>query len=297
MPNREEHCQHSFERYGVRAEDIHAFLDEPSQLVGSEHREFRHDYETVKLVGEMFGEKYGREIAENVALDHIMLDHEETSEKKRAELQLLKCPNCGGPLGHFLGGKTTCEYCGYQVSIPNSLQKRGWLILYLLNDEALPKALPPLELYSPPTVVDDLYGFLENRGEGQFLLNSLGYAPMRLIDLISNGLTENEVDELVLESKKVSRQQVEELLEKARAKIVEQTQKEKEREEEEQQGFTELNRERKAVMIIMLLVMAATSALCLLLVGVDAAAWCIALFGVALAFVLVFMGRKNPYWK
>jgi len=86
MPNSEEHCQHSLRKYGYREEEIHRFLDEPSRKYGSSHREFRHDSQTVKLCGKMFGEVYGsRSIAENIALDHIMLDHEEEIKNRNEE--------------------------------------------------------------------------------------------------------------------------------------------------------------------------------------------------------------------
>jgi len=86
MPNFEEHCQHSFRKYGYRGEEIHRFLDKPSRKYGSSHREFRHDSETVKLCGKMFGEVYGsRTVAENIALEHIMLDHEEEIKNRNEE--------------------------------------------------------------------------------------------------------------------------------------------------------------------------------------------------------------------
>jgi hypothetical protein len=77
LPSHEEHCQHTFKRYAVRGDDIHHFMDEPSKAFGKGHREYRHDSNTVKLVGRVFGQKYGVELAENIALDHIMADHEE----------------------------------------------------------------------------------------------------------------------------------------------------------------------------------------------------------------------------
>lgn len=71
MPNREEHCRHSFEMYGVRAEDVHAWMDEPSKIYGPRHRHTRHD---LKLIPMKFVEKYGEELARAIMLDHILLD-------------------------------------------------------------------------------------------------------------------------------------------------------------------------------------------------------------------------------
>jgi len=118
MPSLEEHCKRTLKRYGVEGRDIHAWLDEPSREYATAHRQFRHDTETIRLVGETFGKIYGKSLAENIALDHVMLDHEEEI-KKRATIvvkfpeekeipsipcgycnTLLKpsdqfCPNCG----------------------------------------------------------------------------------------------------------------------------------------------------------------------------------------------------------
>jgi len=83
MPNLEEHCKRTQKRYGVEGRDIHEWLDTPSRKYGGAHRQFRHDTETIRLVGEIFGKKYGKSLAENIALDHIMLDHEGEIEKRR----------------------------------------------------------------------------------------------------------------------------------------------------------------------------------------------------------------------
>jgi hypothetical protein len=69
-------------RYNTDGRDIHLWLDQPSQHYAGAHREFRHDTETVRIVGELFGSKYGKAVAENIALDHIMADHEEDIRKR-----------------------------------------------------------------------------------------------------------------------------------------------------------------------------------------------------------------------
>jgi hypothetical protein len=86
MPNLEEHCKHSKERYGFDGREIHQWLDEPSQLYCGSHRGFRHDEETIVLAGNRFGKNYGegligRKIAEEIALDHFILDHQESLNK------------------------------------------------------------------------------------------------------------------------------------------------------------------------------------------------------------------------
>ena len=103
MPNLEEHCKSTLKHYGVEGRDIHAWLDEPSRQYAGTHRQFRHDSETVRLVGEVFGKKYGKSLAENIALDHIMLDHEEEIEKRATivvqfppekEIPCIPCSHC-----------------------------------------------------------------------------------------------------------------------------------------------------------------------------------------------------------
>ena len=110
MPNLDEHCRNTLKRYNIEGRDIHSWIDDPCKKYSGSHRQFRHDTETVKLVGNLFGKTYGITLAENVALDHIMLDHDEdikkrTTTKEIPEIRcscntLLKsnhqsCPNCG----------------------------------------------------------------------------------------------------------------------------------------------------------------------------------------------------------
>ncbi len=73
MPGHEAHCRHSFQLYGVRAEEIHSWMDEPSQIYGSSHRWTRHD---LALIPQKFIKEYGLELARQIMLDHILLDRE-----------------------------------------------------------------------------------------------------------------------------------------------------------------------------------------------------------------------------
>lgn len=104
MPNIDEHCKRTLKKYGVEGRDIHKWLDEPSRKYTSGHREFRHDTETIRFAGEIFGSKYGKALAENIALDHIMADHEEEIRKRsiiqvqfpqKGEKPSYPCPYCG----------------------------------------------------------------------------------------------------------------------------------------------------------------------------------------------------------
>ena len=83
MPNHEEHCRHSERRYGVRGDDIHSWMDEPSYIVGKSHRDFRHNpYRDSPTVIRIFGEEYGENIAREIFLDHIYLDNQERDRSK-----------------------------------------------------------------------------------------------------------------------------------------------------------------------------------------------------------------------
>jgi hypothetical protein len=73
MPGHEEHCRHSLEIYGFRAEDIHTWMDAPSQIYGSSHRWTRHD---LALIPRKFINEYGEELTRQIMLDHILLDRE-----------------------------------------------------------------------------------------------------------------------------------------------------------------------------------------------------------------------------
>jgi hypothetical protein len=77
MPNHEEHCKHSFERYGVRGDDIHSWIDEPSEIDGYNHRRFRHSVQDIPIAVKVFGVKYSAETVENIFLDHLKADSEE----------------------------------------------------------------------------------------------------------------------------------------------------------------------------------------------------------------------------
>jgi hypothetical protein len=81
MPNHEEHCQHSLKRYGTRGDDIHHWIDEPSQVLGGAHRTERHDISSLELAIQMFGEKYGDNIVRNIFLDHLYLDSKTKSKE------------------------------------------------------------------------------------------------------------------------------------------------------------------------------------------------------------------------
>jgi len=87
LPNIDEHCRRTLKKYGVEGRDIHKWLDEPSRKYAGRHREFRHDTETIRLAGEVFGSKYDKTLAENIALDHIMADHEEEIERRNKQKQ------------------------------------------------------------------------------------------------------------------------------------------------------------------------------------------------------------------
>ncbi len=85
MPSHEEHCAHSLKRYGVRGDDIHSWIDEPSQILGGSHRSERHDISSMETAIEMFGSKYGDNKVRQIFLDHLFLDSKEAKNNKATE--------------------------------------------------------------------------------------------------------------------------------------------------------------------------------------------------------------------
>lgn len=82
MPEHEEHCLHSEKRYGVRGDDIHSWIDEPSAVAVGSHRSFRHDLGSLPAAIQIFGSKYGADMVENIFLDHLKADSEENRKKE-----------------------------------------------------------------------------------------------------------------------------------------------------------------------------------------------------------------------
>lgn len=84
MPNHEEHCQDSYRKNGKRYDDVHTWMDAPSQVMGGSHRAQRHDpYRTPNEARSIFGEG-----ADHACLDHILLDARESLESKTEEEQI-----------------------------------------------------------------------------------------------------------------------------------------------------------------------------------------------------------------
>ena len=216
-------------RYGIRGDDIHTYLDEPCTVAGQNHRQFRHDTKTVKLVGELFGPKYGRELAENIALDHITADHEEEIRDHKDSVVLLKCPNCGGPLGEIKNGMSKCGYCGYEAMVTKFStdttttsvrlpSKHKCVLMCRCNlDESLPKVLPPLSLTDGHQVIDDVYASFHDKRQLETMLNALGYLPVTVNKLRQRNfgcMTDSQIKELIQQSKTVTPQKIKELLER-----------------------------------------------------------------------------------
>lgn len=77
MPNHEEHCEDSSRRYGKTFSELHTWMDEPSTILGPNHRKYRHDPNTTPLEAKkIFGEN-----ADHACLDHIRLDELDSRRK------------------------------------------------------------------------------------------------------------------------------------------------------------------------------------------------------------------------
>jgi hypothetical protein len=205
MPNHEEHCQHSLERYGERADEIHSWIDEPSRNWGQGHRQFRHDTEAVKLAGKIFGKKYGRELAQNIVLDHIMLDHEEDIKSENSEA-------------------ITTENSENGVTIPKStdFDSTGKISIMFRknkseeNEVFLPDSLPPIHT-SPydtsRTIIDDIYSDFSDKEKVINDLRLLGYEACSIYELRNDYFkTDLEIKRLLYESRQITLEQIKDIL-------------------------------------------------------------------------------------
>jgi len=82
LPNKEEHGQSSYRRYGVHGYDLHSWMDEPVQTHGPSHRRFRHDADHPP---KWAVDKYGFETAQNIMLDHIFMDRQHSRRYSRSQ--------------------------------------------------------------------------------------------------------------------------------------------------------------------------------------------------------------------
>lgn len=83
MPQKWEHVKSTERLYGVSAEDIHSWMDEPWILYGEKHRKERHNLD---FVPKIFVGKYGEKLTRQIMLDHILLDtNENYLSKLRSE--------------------------------------------------------------------------------------------------------------------------------------------------------------------------------------------------------------------
>ncbi len=102
MPSHEKHCQDSLKKYGNRFDDLHSWMDKPWEILGTQHRMYRHNpYTTPQEAKKIFGE-----YADHVCLDHIILDWRESPERfnsifkqyPKRGLPAGICPRCGSTL-------------------------------------------------------------------------------------------------------------------------------------------------------------------------------------------------------
>ena len=74
MPINEMHSDYTFQMYGVKASDLHRWMDEPWEIHGKSHRQTRHN---ANFIPKKFIDKYGKELAQVIMEDHILLDNRE----------------------------------------------------------------------------------------------------------------------------------------------------------------------------------------------------------------------------
>lgn len=124
MPNNEEHAQHSYQRYGLYAEDLHQWMDEPSRLYGPSHRWVRHQNNDVRNPPQIYVDEYGLERTRDVMMDHILLDgrgSKRTNARANSHLEGIASPPMtlklmisyiiiGGGIGGVFGGGSSIEF-------------------------------------------------------------------------------------------------------------------------------------------------------------------------------------------
>lgn len=85
MPNNRIHCAISKKRTGIDFQELHHWMDEPTERLGYNHRKVRHYYNTKdeKAIREFWDQKGG--LGEKAVVEwlfHIALDNIETAFKK-----------------------------------------------------------------------------------------------------------------------------------------------------------------------------------------------------------------------
>lgn len=126
MPLHEEHCRHSEQRYGVRGDDIHTWMDEPSLIMGYSHREERHNpVRDAPMIIRIFGAEYGDDLAKQIFLDHIYLDTKERANRIQDYPESSRPFPDSGPSDFFPSGNTLIETIGAIAF--------GLIVLYALN--------------------------------------------------------------------------------------------------------------------------------------------------------------------
>jgi len=101
-PSNEDHRADSFKKYRKTFADLHKWMDEPWEILGTQHRLYRHDpYTTPQEAKKLFGE-----YADHACLDHILLDLRESPQRfstlsrqyPRRGKPAGICPRCGSTL-------------------------------------------------------------------------------------------------------------------------------------------------------------------------------------------------------
>jgi uncharacterized Zn finger protein (UPF0148 family) len=152
---------------------------------------------------------------------------EEEIRNHRDSVVLLKCPNCGAPLDENQNGIRTCKYCGYKTKVAHFSasrtiesvklpSKNKCVVLYRRNsDETLPIALPPFDTMRNSKVIDEIYANFEDKRRIESILQAAGYYPVTvnlLRQSIYGCMTDSQIKELILQSKKVTPQEIREIV-------------------------------------------------------------------------------------
>jgi len=79
MPSLEVHSQHSYQKLGEKAEDLHKWMDEPAEWAGYLHRFYRHNPDNPP---EWAIKRYGLDQSKKIMKNHLELDEYEDYNEK-----------------------------------------------------------------------------------------------------------------------------------------------------------------------------------------------------------------------
>jgi hypothetical protein len=139
MPGNEEHCVATLERYGVRAEEVHRWMDEPCRLYGVSHRKTRHDFN--QPIPDEFVRRYGEAMARNIMNDHILMDLD-SGQLSNQDIKDIRYGRTGADVGFDV---VWGNILGHQGEAFYTLKKREFSYEVRGDSVVVDKKIPPIK--------------------------------------------------------------------------------------------------------------------------------------------------------